>query len=131
MGEEVTETMPPVIDVARRALPEAPASQCQTCGLPVVWAVTLAGPNGRGGKLMPLDPIEDLDGNVAATSPTRGRLLARVLQRDEAVDRPLEYAAIPHFATCLGGVRGADQVGLPADVIRLEEERARRRGRRR
>lgn len=122
----------PVLDVARRALPAAPSSPCLRCGLHVVWAVTVAGPNGPGGKLMPLDPIEDLDGNVSVTAPTRGRILARVLQRDETVDRPIEWSAMPHFATCLAGVRGAAEVGLPADVVALEEERAKRRpGRRR
>lgn len=130
MTEEMT-AVAPVMDVARRALPEAPASACRVCGLEVVWAVTLAGPNGRGGKLMPLDPIEDLDGNVAVTFRVRGRLLARVLQRDERVDRPIEFAAMPHFATCLGGSRGTEAIGLPADVVALEEERAKRRGRRR
>jgi hypothetical protein len=130
MGEEVSEVSP-VVEVARRALPEAPSSPCQRCGFPVVWAVTLAGPNGPGGKLMPLDPIEDLGGNVAVTFRTRGRILARVLQRDETVDRPLEFSAMPHFATCLAGVRAAGDVGLPADVVALEEERAKRRGSRR
>ena len=84
-----------------RPLPEPVVrSFCSGCHAPLVWALTVAGPNGPGGKLMPLDPVEDLAGNVAVTAPRRGRLLARVLQRDELVDRPLEYAAMPHFASC-------------------------------
>ena len=43
------------------ALRELPAeaiarTTCDSCGRPIVWAITVAGPNGRGGKLMPLDP---------------------------------------------------------------------------
>ena len=81
------------------APPIAPA-RCRRCRQPIVWAITVAGPNGRGGKGMPLDPLEDLTGNVAVLPVPGGRLTARVLGRDEHVDRPVEYSAMPHFATC-------------------------------
>lgn len=84
-----------------RRLPEpAVHSACSGCGAPLVWALTVAGPNGPGGKLMPLDPVEDPAGNVAVTAPRRGRLLARVLTATEEPDRPTEYVAMTHFASC-------------------------------
>lgn len=85
-----------------RALPapDAPRTTCEGCGATIVWALTVAGPNGRGGKAMPLDPLEDLAGNIAVTAPSRNRLLARALHKGEQVDRPLEYVGMPHFATC-------------------------------
>ncbi|MFC6343903.1 hypothetical protein ACFP8W_18100, partial [Nocardioides hankookensis] len=55
---------------------------------------------GRGGRAMPLDPVEDLAGNVAVQPGHAGRLVARVLKKDEVVDRPVQYVAMPHFATC-------------------------------
>jgi hypothetical protein len=110
-----------------RPLPEAIATTlCEGCGNPVVWAITVAGPNGRGGKLMPLDPHENLAGNVAVTAPHRGRLLARVLTKGEDFDRPFEHAGMTHFASCPTGTKPA----LPADVVALQElrHRPRRRG---
>lgn len=65
-----------------------------------MWAVTLAGPNGPGGKAMPLDPHEDPAGNTAVRPGHGGRLLARVLQKDEQALTPVELLAMPHFATC-------------------------------
>lgn len=114
-------------DVPLRALPEAIATtSCEGCGNPIVWAITVAGPNGRGGKLMPLDPGENLAGNVAVTAPHRGRLLARVLSKEEKVDRPFEHAAMTHFASCPVGRKPE----LPADVVTLQQLRhkPRRRG---
>lgn len=119
------------------ALRELPAeaiarTNCDGCGRPIVWAITVAGPNGRGGKLMPLDPLENLAGNVAITQPAaRGLLHARALFRDESFDRPHEFAGMPHFATCPANGRPA----LPVDLVdRLNERRlnpVRRRGGRR
>jgi hypothetical protein len=117
----VTEQLEP------RQLPGGTATRCDGCASPIVWAITVAGPNGRGGKLMPLDPIEVLDGNVAVTNPHRGKLLARVLARDESVSRPVEYAAVAHFATCPMRAHPS----LPQDVIDLQEQRRKRKGRRR
>ncbi len=111
-----------------RSLP-APAharTTCDGCRRPIVWAITVAGPNGRGGKMMPLDPREDLDGNVAVVQAPGGRLTARVLSKDEGVDRPLEYAGMTHFATCPTRTKPE----LPAEIVNLQEERRRRCGRR-
>jgi hypothetical protein len=111
-----------------RTLPAGRATtRCDGCSRDIVWAITVAGQNGRGGKLMPLDPVEVLDGNVAVTNPHRGVLLARVLARDESVSRPVEYAAVAHFATC--PVRAHPT--LPADVVDLDDQRRKRKGRRR
>lgn len=104
--------------------PDAARTSCSGCGQPIVWAMTVAGQNGRGGKLMPLDPSEHPRGNVAVTIP-HGRLLARVLAHDEQIDHPLEYAGIPHFATCRVGAKPE----LPANVVDLGQQRSRRRGR--
>ncbi len=80
---------------------------CESCGAPIVWAVTVAGPNGRGGKAMPLNPREDLGyGNTAVRPGHAGRLLARVLFKDETHDAPGEYLAVPHAATCPFYFRG-------------------------
>ena len=81
----------------------ATTTLCDRCIRPIVWAVTVAGPNGPGGKSQPFDPYEDLAGNVALSPAHRGRLLARALFKDEHVDRPVEYCGMPHAATCAGG----------------------------
>jgi hypothetical protein len=109
-----------------RALP-APAvgrDRCSGCRRPIVWAITVAGPNGPGGTLQPLDPIEDPAGRIAVTAP-HGRLLARALTKDETVDRPVEYSATTHFATCPAGVKP----DLPVEVVDELAARRRRRGR--
>lgn len=82
-----------------RRLP-GPLGRCNSCGGHIVWAATAARDTGRGGKAMPLDPVEDLAGNVAVQAGHGGRLVARVLKKDEQVDRPVQYVAMPHFATC-------------------------------
>ncbi|BBH17526.1 hypothetical protein Back2_18130 [Nocardioides baekrokdamisoli] len=111
----------------------APANarhSCSSCGRPIIWAITVASPNGRGGKLMPLDPLEDSAGNVAITQPHgRGsRLHARVLMKDEARDRSgTQWIAMPHFATCAGKTKPE----LPDNVIDMAAHRRRRRGGRR
>lgn len=86
-----------------RAIPDSalsPTATCQGCRQAIIWTTTLAGPNGRGGKALPIDPVEDLAGNVAVRPAQAGRLVSRVLAKDETVDRPLEYCAMPHFASC-------------------------------
>lgn len=90
-------------DGSLRDLPAPPLARsfCHGCGQLIVWATTVASPTGAGGKLQPFDVREDLAGNVAITQPTaRGRLLARALCKGERVSRPLEYAAMTHFASC-------------------------------
>lgn len=73
---------------------------CKVCRARIVWAVTSAGPNGRGGKPMPLDAVPNDAGNVAVRAHMAGRLVARVLGKDETHDPLLEQLAMPHFATC-------------------------------
>lgn len=109
-----------------RALPGRRA-QCGRCRRVIVWAVTVAGPNGPGGKAMPLDPLEAPDGNTAVRPSAGGRLLARVLGKDESHDPPVEYLAMPHFATCPGNPEGSNP-RLPANVLDLEAARNRRAG---
>ncbi|WP_157571812.1 hypothetical protein [Nocardioides alkalitolerans] len=82
-----------------RPLP-AEIATCDRCGADIIWAITVAGPNGPGGKRQPLNPHEDPAGNVAAVSPRRGRVLARALMADEHHDPHLELLAMPHAATC-------------------------------
>lgn len=118
------------VEIPLRELPaeEIARTACDGCGRPIVWALTMASPNGRGGKLMPLDPLEDLAGNVAITQPAaRGLLYARALFKDERVDRPAEFAGMPHFATCSSHGHPA----LPASLVELLEERRHRRHHRR
>lgn len=101
---------------------------CTGCGALIVWAITVAGPNGPGGKYIPLDPVEDLAaGNIAVRPVTAGRLLARALARDEDADRPLEYAALPHFASCT--TRSHPEI--PAHLADRTDVRRSNRGRRR
>lgn len=100
-------------DLRTLPAPEHARSFCHGCGRLVVWATTVAGPNGPGGKLQPFDPREDLAGNVAITQPVaRGRLLARALHKDEQVERPLEYSGMTHFATCPVKARPAPPMTL-------------------
>lgn len=67
----------------------------------MVWARTLATESGRGGKAMPLDPVENPAGNVAARAlSSSGQLVARVLCKDETHDVTTEIRAMPHAATC-------------------------------
>lgn len=111
-----------------RTLPEAETrgTLCEGCRRPIVWARTLAGTNGRGGKLMPLDPLEDAAGNVAVSNPHRGVLYARVLHKDEDVDRPVDFRAMPHFATCPTRTKPE----IPQNVIDLAEAKRKRKARR-
>lgn len=74
--------------------------RCSRCRQPIVFARTMATESGRGGKAMPLDPYPNPAGNVAVRDTGRGRLVARVLGKDESHDRHVEVLAMPHFATC-------------------------------
>ncbi len=113
-----------------RELPAAPIarSTCHGCGRPIVWATTVAGPNGPGNKLQPFDPREDLAGRIAITQPVaRGRLLARALHKGENIDRPLEYAGMTHFATCPVGAHPAPPIALLEHQTRHLSRRSGRR----
>lgn len=92
----------PPATTALRRLPGTP-QPCERCGALIVWARTVAGPNGRGGRAMPLDEYENPRGNVAVTPASPTVLRARVLTKDEHHAPPLEYLAMPHFATCRPG----------------------------
>lgn len=107
-------------DVLTKPARRLPAGRdiCVRCGRPIVWARTVAGPNGPGGKSQPFDPFEDLAGNVAVYPGRRGQLFARALFRDEAVDRPIEYSGMPHAATCSGSPLEPAR-RLPAEVTDL------------
>lgn len=107
--------------------PAAATTSCEGCQRPIVWAKTVAGPNGPGGRWMPLDPHEDLAGNVAVTMVHRGRIRARVLQRDETVDRPAEHQAQTHYATCPARCHPR----VPAELEELVPAPARKARRRR
>jgi hypothetical protein len=108
--------------------PQLARSFCHGCGHLVVWATTVAGPNGPGGKLQPFDPREDLAGRIAITQPiARGRLLARALSKEEQVDRPLEYAGMTHFATCPVKAHPAP----PMELLEQQTQHLGRRGGRR
>lgn len=113
----------------RRELPGT-ATTCRACRRPIVFARTLAGPNGPGGKAMPLDLHENPDGNVAVRPGRRGELLARVLRKGEHHDDPIERLAMPHFATCPSrGARASDERTTPPDLSNvsvLADHRARR-----
>jgi hypothetical protein len=74
--------------------------KCSRCHQPIVFARTMATESGAGGKAMPLDLYPNPDGNVAVRDTGRGRLVARVLKKDEDHDRQVEQRAMPHFATC-------------------------------
>lgn len=117
-----------VTEPAPRPLPPAAATTlCEGCQRPITWARTVAGPNGPGGKWIPLDPHEDPAGNVAVTVAHRGRIRARVMQRDEAPDRPAEWQAQTHYATC----PTRTHPNVPAQLAELEPAPARKARRRR
>ncbi len=104
------------------------ASTCQLCKRPIVWATTVAGPNGPGGKSQPFDPYEAPDGNVAVYPAPGHRLRARALHKGEDPATPFEFRAMPHAATCAKAPTGANP-RLPAEVVDLAAHRARRAGR--
>jgi hypothetical protein len=117
-------------EIDLRPLPGT-TSVCQLCKRTIVWATTVAGPNGPGGKSQPFDPVEDPKGNVALFPRGQGRLLARALQHGEDADRPLEYLGMPHAATC---ARAPVTAGAPApdmgNVVDFAAARRRRGARR-
>lgn len=93
-------------------------TKCALCGAPIVFARTLSTPTKRGGKAMPLDPTTNLTGNVAVRDQGHGRLVARVLAKDEDHDHFTELRAMPHFATCPGTARN---LGAAAEAFLAEE----------
>lgn len=100
-------------------------STCRTCQKEIVFAQTTAGENGPGGKFMPLDPVEHPDGNTAVRAVSRGMNFARVLKKDETHEPPVEFLAMPHFATCAGQEPLFDHVGPPAGMRVARTQRGR------
>lgn len=97
-------------------------SKCRNCQAPIVWARTVVTGRGKGGKLMPLDPVPNDAGNVAVRETSKGVLVARVLGKDEGHDRVAEILAMPHWATCAANPRVAGKQ-LVADVEEFLRER--------
>ena len=87
-----------------RLLPGA-ESRCSRCHAEIVWAKTAAREPGPGGKAMPLDLVENFEGNVAVVPGHGPHLVALVLKKGESADLPVEFIAMPHFATCAAGGR--------------------------
>lgn len=90
-------------------------TKCSRCRQPIVFARTLAAPSGAGGKSMPLDLYPNPEGNVAVRDTGAGRLVCRVLGKDEDHDRQIEQRAMPHFATC--GVEAGKQLADEAEAF--------------
>lgn len=108
---------------ARRAVPGVRA-RCRSCDAAIVFATTVAGPNGPGGKWQPLNPLEDPEGRVAVRPTVIGRAVARTLHRDETHDEFAEMLAMPHAATCQPKIAGTSPI--PDGVVDLAAHRARR-----
>lgn len=104
-----------------RALPGT-LGKCRRCNGPVVWARTMASPNGPGGKAMPLDPLENLTGNAAVRETGRHSAVVRILGKDESIDLLLEVRAMPHFATCQPTLPDPPPE-LPANVVDFAQAR--------
>jgi hypothetical protein len=88
---------------APRRLPGT-LSTCPNCRQPVVWATTVGGPRGPGGKLMAFEPVESPLGRAAVKPDSQhrpSRLFARMLDPDEDPFYELgEYQGLPHSAVC-------------------------------
>lgn len=113
---------------APRAVPGA-QSKCGRCKGPIVWARTMAGPNGPGGKAMPLDPVENPAGNAAVRATGPRSAVVRVLGKDEGLDETLEVRGMPHFATCQPTLPDPPPE-LPANVVDFAQARRDRGARR-
>lgn len=70
-----------------------PTVCCRFCGRRVAFVKTAA-----TGKLMPLDPQPNDDGNVFVTRNDAGQTLAVVLKKGETP--PIGTLFMPHYATC-------------------------------
>lgn len=78
------------------------------------------------GANMPVDPVPDEAGNVAAMRDGRGVWVGRVMRKNES-DEPYEKRFMPHRATCQRAMGGAREQAIASGaVIDLD---ARRQGR--
>lgn len=68
--------------------------RCRMCPEMIAWVRTV------NGKSMPVDPVENVHGNVIVRFEA-GVLVAQVLVRSD-VTRPQGIAFMPHWATCQG-----------------------------
>lgn len=93
------------VETPLRRIP-GPVDTCEFCGEPIVWAITVAGPNGPGGKAQPFNHFEHVDARVALIPGHGSRPVARALHKDEDVVTPIEYRGMPHVATCRGRIGG-------------------------
>ena len=107
-------------DPTPRRIP-GPKAVCRSCRGEIRWARTLATPKGPGGNHMPLDPVENPDGNVAARPTMAGALVCRVLSNDDSLDTTTEYRAMPHFATCTARPDNAAKAAIGEVVAGFEE----------
>lgn len=92
--------------------------RCDGCPQEIVWAVTR-----DNKKRMPLNAGQDEAGNVAAYVDHTGRLVARVLRKNE-VPEGFERRYMPHFATCPAWQRRSRPEGR-AQVVSLDSRRGR------
>lgn len=84
---------------------------CDGCKAAIWFGIT---PVKR--KYMPLDATPNAAGNVAVHQDAEGTWIARVVKK-EIPAAPFEKLYMPHFATCTGKVRLAQQVRSLAPVI--------------
>lgn len=96
-------------------------SRCKACATTVLWV------RMPSGKVMPVNPVPDDEGNVTAMRDGRGVWVGHVLKADE---RPMPYEKrfMPHFATC-GAVEARKQAiaaGSVVDLVAVARQRGRR-----
>jgi hypothetical protein len=75
-------------------VPASDFTVCNRCGQAVVWTVTAAGAR------QPVDPAENLAGNVAVYADATGRYRSRAITRERPTLEHAEWRAMPHAATC-------------------------------
>lgn len=89
-----------------------------------MWARTSATERGRGGKAVPLNPLEDGTGSYAVRNvgdQYRAVLVARPLGKDDVVDQVSEWRAMPHMATCQPRLPAPAGGDLPSNVVPMRQ----------
>jgi hypothetical protein len=94
---------------------------CAACRSPLLWALTV------NGKLLPLDPDPDPDGNQAAYRDGTGGWRTRQLKAGE---EPFGYERrfMPHMATCKPQGAAVVPLKLPQNVVPISAARSLRSG---